>query len=67
MKNDVFIKIFTYGASAFCIMASVLNWDFFFNNRKSRIFVTLIGRTGARILYTVMGIGLVCLIQYVYK
>ena len=57
MKNDAFFKIIMCVAAAFTIISSVLNWDYFFNNRRARIFVKLFGRTGARIFYVLIGIG----------
>lgn len=40
----------------YSILAGALNWDFFFNNRRARIFVKIFGRNGARIFYVVFGI-----------
>jgi hypothetical protein len=45
----------------FALVASVKNWDWFFTNRKTRFFVTLFGRTGARIVYALLGVFLVVL------
>lgn len=42
-------------AGIFSLTASVKNWDFFFNNRKARPFVKILGRNGARIFYGVLG------------
>lgn len=40
----------------FSIAASVFNWDFFFDNRKARPFVKILGRNGARIFYGALGV-----------
>ena len=32
------------------------NWDFVFNHKKSRLFVKILGRSGARMLYLVFGV-----------
>lgn len=40
----------------FCVAAAVFNWDFFFNNRKARPFVKILGRNGARIFYGAFGV-----------
>jgi len=37
------------------LLGAVLDWNWFIANRKVRIFVRLLGRTGARILYAILG------------
>ena len=37
------------------LLGAVLDWNWFIANRKVRIFVRLLGRTGARILYVILG------------
>lgn len=65
---DTFAFILFILAGTFSVLASVKNWDWYFNNRKAQPFVRIFGRTGARIFYTligvmIMGIGIVCLIK----
>ena len=55
-NNDLLPMIILIGAGAFSILASIFNWDFFFENRKARIFVNLFGRKGSRIFYSVLGL-----------
>lgn len=43
----------------FAICGGVFDWDFFMNHRKARFFIRLLGRTGARIFYGLLGSGLV--------
>lgn len=48
------------------LIAAVKNWDFFFNNRRARPFVRILGRNGARIFYGLLGVfiivcGIICL------
>ena len=43
----------------FCIICSVKNYNWFFENRKARPFVRLFGRKAARIVYLALGIFLV--------
>ncbi|MCB9654653.1 MAG: immunity 17 family protein [Deltaproteobacteria bacterium] len=43
----------------FSILGAWKNWDFFMNARKARTFVRLIGRTGTRWFYGILGAGLV--------
>lgn len=59
MENkDLFVAVFAILAGAFSILASVFNWDFFFENRKAKFFMTVFGRNGARIFYSILGLGL---------
>ena len=46
----------------FCILCSVGNYDWFFENRRAKPFVRMFGRKGARILYFAFGIFLVGLV-----
>ena len=50
---------FLIAAGVFSIAGSFFNWDFFFNSRKAKTFVKLIGRTGARIFYTILGLFII--------
>jgi len=43
----------------FSIVASILNWDFYFEHRKARSFVKLFGRNGARVFYVLLGIFII--------
>ncbi|MDR1403886.1 MAG: immunity 17 family protein [Tannerellaceae bacterium] len=54
-------------AGLFAIIASVLNVDWFFNNRKIAVYVRLLGQTGARIFYVLVGIGLTVAGIYFYR
>jgi small neutral amino acid transporter SnatA (MarC family) len=49
----IIIAIFT---GAFTLLASLLNWDFFFKHKRTQFFVKRIGRKGARVFYAVMGL-----------
>ena len=42
----------------FALCGAVFDWDWFMNNRKARFFVSLLGRTGARIFYALLGSGI---------
>lgn len=39
----------------FCLICSICNFEWFFMTRTARFVVNLIGRTGARIFYIVLG------------
>ena len=43
-------------AGVFSICGAAFDWDWFINSRKARFFVATFGRTGARILYALLGI-----------
>ncbi|MDR1579420.1 MAG: immunity 17 family protein [Synergistaceae bacterium] len=43
----------------FCILCSIKNYNWFFENRKAKPFVWLFGRKGARIVYLTLGVFLV--------
>lgn len=51
--------IFFFAAGVFSLAGAFFNWDFFFNSRKARPFVRLIGRTGARIFYAILGLFII--------
>lgn len=58
-ENKEFIGvIFSACAGAFAIIASIFNWDFFFESRKARFMTSIIGRDGSRIFYAAVGIFL---------
>ena len=48
-------------AGLFSMAAAVFNGDWFMNSRRVRFFVSIIGRTGTRILYGVTGVILTML------
>jgi len=48
-------------AGAFTVICAIGNWDWFMDSRKARFFTTLLTRNGARIMYSVIGLGLVTL------
>lgn len=45
----------------FAICGAGYDWDWFMNHRKTRFFVAVLTRTGARIFYALLGGGLVTL------
>lgn len=40
----------------FSLMGAIMNWDWYFNNRKARGVVAIFGRNGARIFYGILGV-----------
>jgi len=53
-----FVPYFFLLSGLFTIVAAAMNWDWFINNRKARLFVALFGRDGARTVYILLGIFL---------
>jgi len=54
-SKETFALIISIAGGTFSILASIFNWDFFFNNRKAIIFMKMFGRTGSRIFYGILG------------
>jgi len=52
------LGIFLIFAGLFSTLAAVLDWNWFMMHRKARLFVALFGRTGARVFYVLLGLGL---------
>jgi hypothetical protein len=55
------MTLFAYMSGLFVIAAAILDWDWFFENWRARFFVDALGRDGARLLYGVLGVGLLFL------
>jgi hypothetical protein len=49
------------GCGAFAICGALCDWEWFMNHRKAKAFVHMFGRNGARVLYGLVGTGLVVL------
>ncbi len=58
-NNDLFGLIISLGAGLFAILGAIFNWDFFFRNTKSSLFMSLFGRNGARVFYAALGLFLI--------
>ncbi len=50
----------------YAIIASALNLEFFFNNKKAERMINLFGRKGARIFYGILGLLLILCSGYIY-
>lgn len=53
------IGLLFVAAGLFSICGGVFDWDFFMNSRKARLFVGIFGRSGARVLYILLGLAIV--------
>jgi len=49
---------FLLGGGGFSVLGAAMDWDFFMESRKARLFVGIFGRNGARIVYAVIGAAL---------
>jgi hypothetical protein len=49
------LSVFLIAAGAFAAAGGILDWDWFMMNRRARLFVALLGRTGARWFYALLG------------
>ncbi len=56
--DNIISLIIAFGGGLFSIAASLLNWDFFFDNRKASFMIKILGRNGARIFYGLLGLFL---------
>lgn len=60
-NKELIVMVFAIVAGTFSILASIFNWNFFFENRKARLFLQIFGRQGARFFYVLFGLGLLFL------
>ena len=46
---------------AFSMLGAICNWDWFMNARKARLTVKILTRSGARVFYGILGLGIAVL------
>ena len=51
-----FLPFLIIACGLFSLVCPIMNWDWFMNHRKARFMISLIGRTGARIFYSALGL-----------
>ena len=56
--EDLFVPLLLVAAGSFSVAGAVQDWDFFMESRRARLFVTLLGRSGARAFYVVLGLAI---------
>ena len=61
---DYLYCIFCVLAGAFAMFCALKDYDFFMKHRKAYLFVKIFGRTGARMLYVLIGMFLIALGTY---
>ena len=54
----MFEGLFFLAAGIFVCVCSIGNFDWFMGHRKARFWVSMIGRNGARVFYTLLGLFL---------
>ena len=54
------IALFIFGG-LFSLTGAILDWEWFMTNYKAAVFVRILGRNGARLLYALLGLVLVAL------
>jgi hypothetical protein len=54
-----YIGLLIVACGIFSVCGAVFDWDWFLNSRKAEFFVSMFGRSGARIFYVVLGLFLV--------
>lgn len=57
--SEYFILVLFIALGAFSIVASIFNFDWYFNTSGAMTFVNWLGRRGARIFYALLGVGLI--------
>ena len=56
---NILCSLVVIGAGLFCIICSVKEVPWFFNNRKAGVLVKLLGMTVTKIIYIIIGAGFV--------
>jgi hypothetical protein len=59
MEKNILFTLVMVLSGLFSLVASICNWNFFFENRKAYLFVKLFGRNGARVFYGLLGLALI--------
>lgn len=55
------IGLLIAAAGLFSAAGGILDWEWFMNHHKARFMTNILTRTGARIFYILLGLGLVVL------
>ena len=66
MFAQYFVQVLFALAGILAILASILNWDWFFTAENTQFLVKSIGRQRTRILYGVLGIALIGVAIYLF-
>lgn len=55
------IGIIVAAGGVFVLAGSAFNWEWYWDRRRTRVWVDLLGRVGARIFYGIMGVAVLVL------
>lgn len=66
MSPHYFVQGLFVLAGIVAILASVLNWNWFFNARNAQLIVRNVGRQRARLFYGVLGLILIGMAVFFY-
>jgi hypothetical protein len=58
MDKDLIVSALLVFAGGFSITGAVMDWDWFMESSRARLFVSLLGRDGARAAYVVLGLAI---------
>ncbi|MCI4670442.1 MAG: immunity 17 family protein [Bacteroidia bacterium] len=53
---DLLVAILLIAGGGFSLLASIFNWDFYFEHSRARFFVKIFTRAGARVFYALLGL-----------
>jgi len=53
--SDSLLSIFMILGGGFVVLGGAMDWDWFMNHRRARLFVSLFGRQGTRVFYVILG------------
>ncbi len=56
MEKSSFLNALFLGFGVLVLLAAIFNWNYFFKQRKAKVFVNWFGLTGARIFYALLGL-----------
>lgn len=59
MDDQSGIMLVGFLGGGFSLAGAIFDWDWLINSRQARFFVSIFGRTGARIFYGGLGIFLI--------
>lgn len=58
MNNQFVAQILVLAIGILSVLGAYFQWGCLFNSRKTRLFSDIIGRTGTRLFFTIVGLGL---------
>lgn len=66
MSGHYFVQGLFVLAGIVALLASLMNWDWFFKARNAQLIVRNVGRPRARLFYGILGLILICMAVYFY-